>query len=97
MKELFFGIINNDVRKLEYQIVEQNHIPHAFNLDTQMAGKKWFYAVLTHYTDLKLCEPETMSMARAKGSLKNPVRFCLHVKKVIDENKIDVTRLFNVC
>lgn len=97
MEELLFGVTINDVRKLAYQIAEHNNIPHNFNRQTQMAGKKWFYGFRARHKELTLREPEATSMARARGFNKENVgEFFDILKRVIDENAIDATRLFNV-
>lgn len=97
LEELLFGLTITDVRKLAFQIAERNGIPHNFNRNTEIAGKKWFYAFKARHKELSLREPEATSMARAKGfNKKNVFEFFDILERVCDENKLDATRLFNV-
>ncbi|XP_046674733.1 uncharacterized protein LOC124363528 [Homalodisca vitripennis] len=98
LETLMFGLTINDVLRLAYQIVEKNQISHNFNKETQMAGKKWFYAFKARHKDIiSLREPQATSMMRVKGfNKKNFHGFFDLLEKVVDENKIDATRIFNV-
>ncbi|KAJ8879185.1 hypothetical protein PR048_019791 [Dryococelus australis] len=80
-----------------FQIAELNEIPHSFNRLTEMAGKKWFCAFKARHKELALRQPESTSMVRAKGVNKKNVVGCFDILEiVIDENKFDATRVFNV-
>lgn len=97
LEHLLFGVTITDVRKLAFQIAERNEIPHNFNRLTAMAGKKWFYAFKARHKDIALRTPESTSMARAKGfNKKNVLEFFDILESVIDEHKLDATRVFNV-
>lgn len=56
-----------DVRKIAYEFAERNEIPHSFNGNTRMAGKKWFFASISRHPEISLQKPENTSLARAKG------------------------------
>lgn len=97
LESLMFGLTITDVRKLAFQIAEQNHIPHNFNKQTQLAGKKWYYAFKARHPELSLREPSATSLARVKGFNKGNVHgFFDILEKLVDENQIDATQIFNV-
>ncbi|KAH8862723.1 tigger transposable element-derived protein 6-like [Schistosoma japonicum] len=39
--KFIFGLTATDLRTLVYQLAEQYHLPHRFNKDKEIAGKKW--------------------------------------------------------
>ena len=43
LESCMFGINIKDLRRLAFEIAEKNKIPHQFNKDVGMAGKKWYY------------------------------------------------------
>lgn len=51
LEELLLGLTINDVRRLVYQIAERNEIPHNFNRETEVEGKKWFYGFKAPHKD----------------------------------------------
>ncbi|KAJ8886380.1 hypothetical protein PR048_012591 [Dryococelus australis] len=62
-----------------------------------MTGKNWFYAFKARHKELALRELESTPMARAKGfNKKNVLEFFYILERVIDENKFDAARVFNV-
>ncbi|KAG8260769.1 hypothetical protein J6590_089402 [Homalodisca vitripennis] len=70
LESLMFGLTITDVRKLAFQIAEQNHIPHNFNKQTQLAGKKWYYGFKTRHSELSLREPTATSLAQHSVSIE---------------------------
>lgn len=97
LESLMFGLTINDVRRLAFQIAEKNNIPHNFNKETQMAGKKWFYAFKSRHGQLALREPQATSLLRVKGFNKENVYVFFDIlEKLVDDNKVDATRIFNV-
>lgn len=69
MKECFFGLIIREVRKLAFDVAEKYGLPHVFNKNKKIAGKKWFYAFIRRNSRLSLRKPEGTSMARAREAL----------------------------
>lgn len=51
-ESLLFRITIRDIRKSAYLIAQRNKILHSFNKQTQMAGKKWFYAFKNRHLEL---------------------------------------------
>ncbi|XP_011706310.1 PREDICTED: uncharacterized protein LOC105461511, partial [Wasmannia auropunctata] len=75
--------------------VEQNNIPHRFNRNTKMAGKKWFYSFMKRHPTLSVRLPENTSMAQ--GFNKEAVYYFFDVlQEIIRINRLDTTRIFNV-
>lgn len=96
-ESLMFGLTITDVRKLAFDIAEKNHIPHNFNKETKLAGKKWFYAFKARHPQISLREPQATSMQRVKGFNKqNVYEFFDILGKLVDDNQIDATRIYNV-
>lgn len=97
LEACLFGLTITDVRKLAFLIAEKNGIPHVFNQEKQIAGKKWYYSFMKRHKDISLREPQATSLARAQGfSKENVNEFFEILKSTVDENKIDATRIFNI-
>jgi hypothetical protein len=65
-EETFFGLTISDIRKLAFDIAEKYSLPHTFNKEKGMAGKKWFYNFMRGNKKLSLRKPEQTSF-RASG------------------------------
>ncbi|XP_045462177.1 uncharacterized protein LOC123672207 [Harmonia axyridis] len=97
LEACFFGLTITDVRRLAFQIAVRNGIPHVFNEEKQIAGKKWYYSFMNRHKDISLREPQATSLARAQGfSRENVKEFLEILKKAIDENKMDATTIYNI-
>lgn len=96
-EEILFGLTIKDIRRLVFDIAERHSVPHSFNSETRMAGKKWFYAFMRRNPHLSLRQPEATSMARARGFNKENVdHFFDLLEKTVDEKKITASRIYNV-
>lgn len=97
LERCMFGLTISDVRRLAFEIAEKNNILHNFNKNEKMAGKKWFYAFKARNPQISLRYPESTSLARARGFNKENVQHFFDILlQIIDENKLDATRIFNV-
>lgn len=97
MESCMFGLTINDVRRLAYQIVEQNKIKHSFNKEKQMAGKSWFYKFMRRHRTLSVRQPESTSINRAKGFNKDNIyHFFDKLEKIVEEKKFNPNNIFNV-
>ncbi|XP_039294504.1 jerky protein-like [Nilaparvata lugens] len=97
LEACFFGLTITDVRRLAFQIAERNCIPHVFNEESRIAGKKWYYNFMKRHKDISLREPQATSLARAQGfSKENVNEFFVLLRKTVEENKIDATSIFNI-
>nr|CAI5822981.1 unnamed protein product [Callosobruchus analis] len=92
-----FGVTITDVRRLAFQIAEQNNIRHNFNKETGMAGKAWYYAFMKRHKDLSLRLPEKVSMARAAGfNEQNVNHFFDLLEKLVDKEGFKALTVYNV-
>nr|CAI5820493.1 unnamed protein product [Callosobruchus analis] len=92
-----FGVTITDVRRLAFQIAEQNNIRHNFNKETGMAGKAWYYAFMKRNKDLSLRLPEKVSMARAAGfNEQNVNHFFDLLEKLVDKEGFKALTVYNV-
>lgn len=97
LEECFFGLTIREIRKLAFDVAEKYSLPHSFNKDNKMAGKKWFYAFMRRNPQLSLRKPEGTSMARAKGfNRENVAHFFDILEKIVDEFQITADTIFNV-
>ena len=96
LEECMFGITPKDLRMIAFEVAERNNIPHRFNREKKIAGKKWYYNFMRRHKELSLRQPEPTSMARATGFNKERVgEFFDILTKIIDENNLEATSIFN--
>lgn len=96
-EETFFGLTISDIRKLAFDIAEKYSLPHTFNKEKGMAGKKWFYSFMRRNAKLSLRKPEQTSLGRAKGfNRENVYHFFDLLEKIVDGNKITANNIFKV-
>ncbi|XP_012562753.2 uncharacterized protein LOC105847615 [Hydra vulgaris] len=82
LESCMFGINTIDLRRLAFEIAEKNKIPHQFNKDVGVAGKKWYYQFIKCNPSLSLKLPEPTSMATATGFCKE--KFVLFFNKLTE-------------
>ena len=96
-EERFFGITIKDVRRRAFDVAEKYGLPHSFNKEERMAGKKWFYSFMRRNPQLSLRQPEGTSMARAKGFNRDSVNNFFNIlERTVDDNRITANTIFNV-
>jgi hypothetical protein len=84
-----FCLTTTDIRRIAYDLAENNHIIHPFNNEKRMAGKKWFYGFMRCHPELSVRQPESTSIARAKGFNKKQVQqFFDILEQLVDKYKI---------
>lgn len=97
LEECFFGLTIRDIRRAAFHFAKQNAIKNNFNEEKRMAGKKWFYGFMKRHPNISLRQPEATSLARSKGfNRENVEGFFNILEKLVDENDLDATRIFNV-
>lgn len=96
-EERFFGLTIKNVRKLAFDIAKMYGIPHCFNVENGLAGKKWFYKFMKRNSKLSLRQPEATSLARMRGFSKERVdAFFKMLEELVDKHKITGTKIYNV-
>ena len=100
LEECFFGLTIREIRKLAFDIAEKQDLPHSFNKDKKIAGKKgkkWFYAFMRRNPQLSLRKPEGTSLARARGfNRENVAHFYDILEKNVNEFQFTAEAIFNV-
>ncbi|XP_076395897.1 uncharacterized protein LOC105663718 [Megachile rotundata] len=93
----FFGLTATGLRKLAYQLAEKYNLPHRFNREKKIAGKKWYYKFMKDNPCLSLRTPEATSMARAKAFNKELVyKFFDKYQSILDEYSFPANQIYNV-
>lgn len=67
LESRFYGISMDDVRKLAFELAEENNIVHPFNKQKKMAGRDWLIGFLKRNPKLSFRKAEATSAARAKA------------------------------
>lgn len=97
LEKYMFGLTINNIRSLAFQIAERHNILNNFNKEKRMAGKGWFYNFMKRHPELSVRQPENTSLNRIKGfNRKNVYGFFDLLEKIIDENSLAPTNIFNV-
>lgn len=97
LEKYMFGLTINNIRSLAFQIAETHNILNNFNKEKRMAGKGWFYNFMKRHPELSVRQPENTSLNRIKGfNRKNVYGFFYLLEKIIDENSLAPTNIFNV-
>ena len=97
LESRMFGINTKDLRRLAFEIAEKNKIPHQFNKDVGMAGKKWYYQSMKCRPCLSLKLPESTSMARATSFCGEKVGLLFNkLAELVDNHTITADLLYNV-
>lgn len=96
-EEMLYGFTIPDIRRLAFQLAEKHKLRHPFNTQKKIAGKKWFYAFMRRHPELALRQPESTSLARARGFEKEKVmQFFDILEQVVDKHQINANTIFNV-
>ncbi|XP_044733758.1 uncharacterized protein LOC123296361 [Chrysoperla carnea] len=93
----FHGLSITDVRRLAFEIAEENQLPHKFNREIKLAGKKWFYDFLKRHPNLPIRIQSENALRVTHGSNKEELNHFLEkIEKYIRLNRIDVNRIYNM-
>ena len=97
MQQMMFGFSTNDVRKLAFDIAEQNHFPHPFKKEAKKAGKDWLSGFLKRHPQISIRNPEPTSISRAVSFNKaNIDRFFAIYKSELDKGDFTAKQVWNV-
>ena len=67
LQNRFYGIGLQVLRRLAYELAEQNGVQNPFSKKMKLAGKAWAVGFLKRYPKLSLRQPEPTSMSRLSG------------------------------
>ena len=67
MQSRFYGIGLLELRRIAFELAEQNGIVHPLSRVTKLAGTDWAASFLRRYPELSLRHPEPTSMSRLSG------------------------------
>lgn len=96
MEERLFGVTNNDLRRLAFQLAERNGLHHSFNRASGLAGKKWLYGFRRRHPQITVRKPEPTSFARAAGFNKPAVnRFFNLLGSILQKHQLDGSKIYN--
>ncbi|KAJ8979708.1 hypothetical protein NQ317_015532 [Molorchus minor] len=97
LAKTFFGITQQQLRKLAYEFAATKNIKHIFSREKGMAGKCWVYAFLKEILG-SLCDfPEPTSMSRVLGFNKTEISlFFRNLEEMTEKNAYPAKRIFNV-
>jgi hypothetical protein len=77
-------------------VAKRNCVPLRFNKDKNIAGKKCYCAFMKRHPEPSLRQPESTSIAQARGFSKSRgSEFFEVLEKLVDQNELDATRVFN--
>lgn len=96
MSDMFFGLTQDKLRSIAYELACRNGIKHPFDHESKKAGKDWLYGFLKRYPSLSLRSPEPTSLSRAIGFRKTEVEtFYNNLEKVLSKENIQATDVYN--
>ena len=97
MENMFFGVTKKELMTLAFQIAEIKGISHTFNMEKKQAGKDWYRSFMKRNPRISLRQPESTSMARARGFNREAIdRYFSLLETIIDENNLDAGQIFNM-
>ncbi|XP_063925276.1 uncharacterized protein LOC135139105 [Zophobas morio] len=97
LESCFFGLTTTEFRKLAFELTEKAQLPHRFNKEKRIAGKKWYYRFMKEHPTLSLRAPEPTSMARSKGFNKERVnQFFDKYEEILDKYKFVDHQIYNM-
>jgi len=79
MESSLYGLTPMSVRRIVYKYCEENDIPHSFDSEAQMAGRKWFQKFMARHKELSIRTPEPVSIQRAIGFNETKVNIFMNL------------------
>lgn len=97
MVSRFYGLRSSDIRALAFQLAIKNGLPHQFNAERKIAGRKWMKKFLNRNPCLSFRTPQATSANRAKGFSKEKVdQFNDILEAELPKINFDPTKIYNV-
>ncbi|XP_017773660.1 PREDICTED: uncharacterized protein LOC108560565 [Nicrophorus vespilloides] len=94
LEKCSFGLTTNEIRKLAFDVAEKHSLPHTFNKEKKIAGKKWFYAFMRRNPQLSRIKTGTLetTFSDSESSSNDLVDNALQEKKNTQfKNVFDIT------
>ena len=88
MESKLYGLTPMDVRRIVFDFCKKNNIANCFNVNKEIAGRKWLKLFMKRHQELSVRSPEPTSIQRAQGFNRSKVEHFFNVLKstVCDEN-----------
>lgn len=97
MAKRFYGITQQQLRKLAYDFAVAKNIKNIFSSEKGMAGKCWVYSFLKRNPGLSLRLPEPTSLNRVLGFNKSEITiFFANLETLMAKHNFPANRIFNV-
>ena len=97
LEEMLFGLSQNDVKQIAFQLAIKNNLPHPFNTENGRAGQDWLNGFLKRHTEISLRTPEATSAARARGFNRDSVsKFFELLGSLLEKYKFEPASIWNV-
>ena len=95
LQQSLFGLITTYIRKLAFDIAEQNNLKHPFH--NEKAGRGWLFGFMNRHPELSLRMPEPTSLARAVGFNKPSVdKFFNLYKNILSKESYTAQQIYNM-
>ncbi|KAI4455516.1 hypothetical protein MML48_9g00004454 [Holotrichia oblita] len=96
MEERFFGLSQNDVRRMAFQLSQRNNIQSPFNKTNEKAGQKWLKNFLRRHPRLSIRTPRGLSLARATAFTPEAVKKFFDIfEPAMEDIQHAAARLYN--
>ncbi|CAH2097657.1 unnamed protein product [Euphydryas editha] len=97
MAKKFYGITQQQLRKLAYDFAIKKNVKNIFSSERGMAGKCWVYSFLKRNPGISLRLPEPTSLNRVLGFNKSEITiFFSNLETLVARHNFPANRIFNV-
>ena len=95
LQQSLFGLTTTGIRKLAFDIAEQNNLKHPFH--NEKAGRGWLFGFMNRHPELSLRMLEPTSLARAVGFNKPSVdKFFNLYKNILSKESYTAQQIYNM-
>lgn len=95
MDTLFYGLDRYDLSTIAFDFARENKIPTPFR--NGRAGEQWLQNFRKRHPEISLRQPESTSLARARGFNRPQVeRFFTNLQTVMEKYKFTKSMVWNV-
>ncbi|XP_036138583.1 uncharacterized protein LOC105836987 isoform X2 [Monomorium pharaonis] len=94
MKNRFFALTSNDVRRMAYQIAAKNEL-NCFGQNNE-AGRVWFDRFIRRHSNLDIFKPSIHHTSESIVNKESMLEFYKMLENMYKEHNYDADRIFNV-